>query len=103
MENLYERMRRLGSEERYVHEFRRKQALLERLSYVKDGVLLPRGEICREIHTQELLVTELIFAGVFHEFDIDQIAALAVASIMSRGAASSLPSQSRSILPGSVR
>ena len=78
MENLYERMRRLGSEERYVHEFRRKQALLERLSYVQDGVLLPRGEICREIHTQELLVTELIFAGVFHEFDIDQIAALAV-------------------------
>lgn len=78
METLYERMRRLGSEERYVHEFRRKEALLERLGYIKDGELLARGQICREIHTQELLVTELIFAGVFHEFDMDQVAALAV-------------------------
>ena len=78
METLYERMRRLGSEERYVHEFRRKQDLLERLGYIRDGELLARGQICREIHTQELLVTELIFAGVFHEFDMDQIAALAV-------------------------
>ncbi len=78
MQSLYERMRRLGSEERFVHEFRRKQALLERLGYMKDGVLLPRGEIARELHTQELLVTELIFSGVFHEFTEDQIASLAV-------------------------
>ena len=78
MQSLYERMRRLGSEERFVHEFRRKQALLERLGYMKDGKLLPRGEIARELHTQELLVTELIFSGVFHEFTEDQIAALAV-------------------------
>jgi len=78
MQSLYERMRRLGSEERFVHEFRRKQALLERLGYMKDGKLLPRGEIARELHTQELLVTELIFSGVFHEFTEDQIASLAV-------------------------
>ncbi len=78
MQSLYERMRRLGSEERFVHEFRRKQALLERLGYMKDGELLARGEIARELHTQELLVTELIFSGVFHEFDEDQIASLAV-------------------------
>ncbi len=78
MQSLYERMRRLGSEERFVHEFRRKQALLERLGYMKDGKLLPRGDIARELHTQELLVTELIFSGVFHEFTEDQIAALAV-------------------------
>jgi superfamily II RNA helicase len=45
---------------------------------MKDGKLLPRGEIARELHTQELLVTELIFSGVFHEFTEDQIAALAV-------------------------
>jgi len=78
MQSLYERMRRLGSEERFVHEFRRKQALLERLGYMKDGRLLPRGEIARELHTQELLVTELIFSGVFQEFAEDQIASLAV-------------------------
>ncbi len=64
MENLYERMRRLGSEERYVHEFRRKQALLERLSYVKMAFFC-LGGICREIHTQELLVTELILQASF--------------------------------------
>mgnify|MGYP000996765367 FL=1 len=78
MQSLYERMRRLGSEERFVHEFRRKQALLERLGYMKDGKLLARGEIARELHTQELLVTELVFSGVFHEFTEDQIASLAV-------------------------
>ncbi|MEA4884337.1 MAG: DEAD/DEAH box helicase [Clostridia bacterium] len=78
MESLYERMRRLGSEERFVHDFKRKQALLERLGYIQNGRLLPRGEIAREIHTQELLVTELVFSGVFHDYDEDQIAALAV-------------------------
>lgn len=78
MQALYERMRRLGSDERFVHEYKRKVALLERLGYVRNGKLLPRGEIAREIHTQELLVTELLFSGVFHEFTVPQIAALAV-------------------------
>lgn len=78
MQALYERMRRLGSDERFVHEYKRKLALLERLGYVRDGRLLGRGEISREIHTQELLVTELVFSGVFHEFTPHQIASLAV-------------------------
>jgi superfamily II RNA helicase len=78
MQALYERMRRLGSDERFVHEYKRKLALLERLGYVRDGKLLGRGEIAREIHTQELFVTELVFSGVFHEFTPQQIASLAV-------------------------
>ena len=78
MQSLYERMRRLGSDEKFVHEYKRKLALLERLGYMRDGVLLPRGEIARELHTQELFVTELIFSGVFHEFSPDQIASMVV-------------------------
>jgi len=78
MQALYERMRRLGSDERFVHEYKRKLALLERLGYVRDGRLLGRGEIAREIHTQELFVTELVFSGVFHDFTPQQIASLAV-------------------------
>lgn len=78
IEELYQKLRSLGSDEKYVHEFNRKRALLERLNYLDGKTLLPRGEIARNIHTQELLVTELIFSGTLDEFDANQLAALAV-------------------------
>jgi superfamily II RNA helicase len=53
--------------------------ILEDLDYIKDGILLPRGEFAAQIYTQELLITELYFNGLFHEIDPDQLNALIVA------------------------
>ena len=52
--------------------------LLEELDYIRDGRLTARGEFAAMIDIQELLVTELFFAGWFHQLDEDQINALAV-------------------------
>lgn len=65
--------------ERYAWEFTAKRRLLEALDYIRDGELTARGEFAAMINIQELLVTELFFAGWFHELDEDQINALAVA------------------------
>jgi len=51
---------------------------LKGLAISETANFLARDRYAARLHTQELLVTELIFAGVFHEFDMDQIAALAV-------------------------
>lgn len=76
--SVYAELRGLGSEEKFYQEFNRKEELLERMQYIIDGKLLPRGETASRLHTQELLVTELIFSGLFHELDHDQLNALAV-------------------------
>ncbi|MGE5582437.1 MAG: DEAD/DEAH box helicase [Bacillota bacterium] len=55
-----------------------KTEILEDLDYLKDGVLLPRGEFAAQIYTQELLITELYFSGYFHELDPDQLNAVMV-------------------------
>jgi superfamily II RNA helicase len=52
--------------------------ILEDLDYMKDGQLLPRGEFAAQIYTQELLITELYFNGLFHEVDPDQLNAIIV-------------------------
>lgn len=64
--------------EQYALEFFAKRRLLEELDYIRDGQLTARGEFAAMINIQELLVTELFFAGWFHELDEDQINALAV-------------------------
>jgi len=78
IEEFYKKLRNLGSDEKYVHEFNRKKALLARLNYLDGKTLLPRGEIARNIHAQELLVTELIFSGILDLLDANQLAALTV-------------------------
>ena len=78
VKNLYGRVKNLTSDDKFILEFERKRSLLERLSYLSGDSLLPRGEIAKSIHTQELLVTEIIFSGLLNELDSDQLAALAV-------------------------
>lgn len=55
-----------------------KESVLEELDYIKDGQLLPRGEFGSQIYAQELLITELYFQGLLHEWTEDQINAVVV-------------------------
>lgn len=65
--------------ERFAHEFAAKRQVLAELDFVRPDGLTARGEFAARINIQELLVTELYFAGWFHRLDPDQINALAVA------------------------
>ena len=63
-----------------LHGFpvREKERILAELGYLHGEKLLPRGEFAAEIYAQELLLTEIFFAGIRHELDVDQINALLV-------------------------
>jgi len=76
---LEKRLDSLPSDDRFMHEFKEKKYLLAGLDYIRGDELTARGMFAAEIHTQELLVTELFFDGVFHDFDVNQICALVVA------------------------
>jgi superfamily II RNA helicase len=56
----------MPADEKFVNEFDRKIKVLESLKFVEKRKLLPRGEIAKGIHTQELLSTELVFSGMLH-------------------------------------
>lgn len=56
-----------------------KEAILEEMDYIRDGALLPRGEFASQIYAQELLITELYFQGLFHEWSEDEVNAVIVA------------------------
>lgn len=57
-------------ENRFRQEYDEKLVLLRQLGYIdNNNKLLPRGETCSKMHVQELLVTELVFEGMFHELD----------------------------------
>jgi ATP-dependent RNA helicase DOB1 len=60
----------------FHHDFLRKKAQLEQMGYLENDKLLPRGELARHIYVQELLVTELIYAGIPDQLDDDQLNAL---------------------------
>ncbi|MGI5901379.1 MAG: DEAD/DEAH box helicase [Desulfitobacteriia bacterium] len=57
-------------------EFLKKKSHLERMGYIENNNLLPRGELARHIYVQEILVTELILSGILEELDNDQLSAL---------------------------
>src|SRR5690606_15009786 len=73
------RLEALPPETRFHDEFDAKRALLEALDYIRDGELTARGLLAAQLHVQELLMTEFYFDGFFHEWDVDQINAVAVA------------------------
>jgi superfamily II RNA helicase len=77
--SLQERSSQIVISGRFSDALHLKTEILEDLDYLKDGELLPRGEFAAQIYTQELLVTELYFNGIFHELDPDQLNALIVA------------------------
>ncbi|OUM99298.1 MAG: hypothetical protein BAA04_04035 [Firmicutes bacterium ZCTH02-B6] len=64
--------------ERFIDEFEAKRRVLEELDFIRGDTLTARGEFAARINIQELLVTELVFAGYFHQLDPDQLNALAV-------------------------
>lgn len=61
----------------YLKEFDEKRMLLEAMDYVRDGGLTARGLFASEINGSELLVTELYFQGVFHDWEEEAVCALA--------------------------
>jgi superfamily II RNA helicase len=77
--SLQERTSQIVITGRFYEALHLKTEILEDLDYIKDGVLLPRGEFAAQIYTQELLITELYFTGLFHELDPDQLNAVIVA------------------------
>jgi len=76
--SLERELAQLPPAERFTHEFVAKRQVLEELDFIRGDQLTARGEFAARINIQELLVTELFFAGYFHELDPDQINALAV-------------------------
>jgi len=46
------------------------------MGYIDNNNILPRGEIARQIYVQEVLVTEILFAGILDQLDDDQLNAL---------------------------
>ncbi len=76
--SLQERTSQIVITGRFNEDLHLKTEILEDLDYIKNGVLLPRGEFASLIYTQELLITEMYFSGLFHELDPDQLNALIV-------------------------
>jgi superfamily II RNA helicase len=64
---------------RFEEDLALKRAVLEQLGYIEGTDLLPRGLFASCIYAQELLVTELFFDGVFHEWSEDEINSMIVA------------------------
>jgi superfamily II RNA helicase len=69
-------LKALPDQHSFLHEFQYKKNQLTQMGYIRDDVLLPRGEYAKHIYVQELLVTELIFSGLIETFDDDQLNAL---------------------------
>lgn len=78
-QKLVKREKALDPQGQYYQEFQDKKQLLVALGYLEDEKLSTAGDFASQIHGQELLVTELFMAGVFHQFSISELNALAVA------------------------
>ena len=64
---------------RFEEDLALKRSVLQQLGYIERAELLPRGQFASSIYAQELLVTELFFDGVFHEWSEDEINSMIVA------------------------
>lgn len=73
---INQELAKIPARDAHIQEFERKVAILERLQYVANGELLPRGEMAAQIYIQELLVTELIFAGMLDDLSEPEIVGL---------------------------
>lgn len=75
---LFNRLAELEARDCFIEDFEDRRLLLSAMDYIRGDTLTARGEFAAQIHTQELLITELYFAGVFHKLDTDELAALAI-------------------------
>lgn len=69
-------LNKIPSRDTHIDAFERKVTILERLQYVEGGELLPRGDMAAQIYIQELLITDLVFAGMLEELSEAEIVAL---------------------------
>lgn len=76
LRELRQRLGVLSPQNAFRSEFERKSALLTALDYLRGDELAARGQFARQVNGQELLVTELFFAGVFHDWELDELSAL---------------------------
>lgn len=60
----------------YDVDFQKMRRLLERLGYIKERELLPRGKFALHLHIQEIFVTELVFSGLLEELPSDVVAGI---------------------------
>lgn len=75
-QEICKELQSLPDQQSFLSEFQYKKNQLIQMGYIREEELLPRGECARHIYVQELLVTELIFSGVFDSLDDDQLNAL---------------------------
>ncbi len=68
-------------EELQLPLYEHKLELLRRMGYIDENGLLARGELASRIHTEEIAVTELYFAGYFHECDEHEINAICLSLV----------------------
>ncbi|KAF1082020.1 MAG: hypothetical protein GQF41_1660 [Candidatus Rifleibacterium amylolyticum] len=68
-------------EELQLPLYERKLELLRQLGYIDEKGLLARGELASRIHTEEIAVTELYFAGYFHECNEHEINAICLSLV----------------------
>lgn len=78
-ENLEAQIANIKVAGRFSDDLELKESILEEMDYIKAGQLLPRGEFAAQIYAQELLITEIYFHGLFHEWSEDEINAVIVA------------------------
>jgi superfamily II RNA helicase len=77
LEFLYYKKKQMEYEARqYNIDFQRMRTLLDRLGYVKDRELLPRGKFALHLHVQEIFVTELVFSGLIEDLPSDEVAGI---------------------------
>ena len=69
-------LKQVPSYDRFIDEYQQKLKVLERLNYVEGKDLLARGEVGAQLYIQEILVTELIFAGVLEDLLEEELVAL---------------------------
>ncbi|NLK07972.1 MAG: DEAD/DEAH box helicase [Firmicutes bacterium] len=72
----------LSAEELFA-DFMDKWAILERLGYVDGTTLSDKGDICSKIYVQEVLITELLAAGLITRLTPAELAGLAAAIVYS--------------------
>ena len=69
------------SDTELMDDFRAKWVLLQKLEYLDGTHLLAKGEICRNIYVEEILVTELIAAGLIQDLEPVELEGLAAAIV----------------------
>ena len=75
---LYQRVSQIKVAGRFTDSLADKERILASLGYLHGEKVLPRGEVAAEIYAQELLLTEIYYAGILHQLDVDQVNALLV-------------------------